>query len=165
MLRRLVEFLQARRARYLTCKLALEFATLPKNAQRFQWANRLRMVRGFARYRAAEDPRTEVPPPRMLPCRYLRRTPAIISDAGLERLLCGALALPSAVGLRPQTYWTLFGLLAATGMRPGEPLRLRDDDVDLVKGVVIVRESKGRTRLVPVHSSTALQLRRYRDLR
>ncbi len=165
LLRRLVEFLKDRKARHITCDLALEFAMLPAGAQRFQWANRLRMVRGFARYRCVEDPRTEVPPPTILPYRYLRKTPTILSDDGLERLLAGALALPSKLGLRPHTYWTYFGLLASTGMRPGEPLRLHDDDVDLDTNVITVRESKGRTRLVPVHVSTSRHLQRYRARR
>ena len=66
------------------------------------------------------------------------------------------------VGLRPHTYATLFGLYVATGVRTSEPLRLDRDDVDLVHGVLTIRDTKfGKSRYVPVHPSTQRALQRY----
>jgi integrase/recombinase XerD len=66
------------------------------------------------------------------------------------------------LGLRAHTYSTLFGLLAATGLRLGEALTLERDDVDLRAGVLAVRRAKfGKSRFVPVHDSTRRALRRY----
>lgn len=161
----LARFLKERGARHLTLELAMEFATRPKDVQRFQWANRLRMVRGFARFRSVEDRKTQVPPPGMLRSAYHRRAPTIISDADLRRLIAAARALPTPVGLRPHTYATLLGLLAATGMRRGEAIALQDRDVDFAHEVITVRESKGRTRIVPIHPSAAGELQRYRATR
>jgi hypothetical protein len=70
LLHRFVEFAERKQASFITTKLALEWATQPKNAQPAQWANRLRMVRNFAKYHSAADPRTEIPPEELLPYRY-----------------------------------------------------------------------------------------------
>ena len=48
------------------------------------------------------------------------------------------------VGMR-----TLLLILYCTGLRFGEAVRLRMGDVDLEKRVIFVRESKGKSRLVP----------------
>jgi integrase len=65
-------------------------------------------------------------------------------------------------GLRPMTYRTLFGLLAATGLRISEALHLQPQDVDLVHRILIVRQTKFRkSRLVPLHSTTVTALKRY----
>jgi integrase len=64
--------------------------------------------------------------------------------------------------MRALTYSTLIGLLAATGLRPGEALRLDRSDVDLVSGILSIRESKfGKSRFVPVEESTRAALERY----
>ena len=48
------------------------------------------------------------------------------------------------------------GLLAAAGMRVGEPIRQDREDVDLMHGVRTVRTPKfGKSRQLPVHPSTA----------
>jgi integrase len=78
------------------------------------------MVRRFAQYRSATDPRTEVPPPDLLPFRTQRPVPYLYSDEEVSRLLEAARQLPAVTGLRPHTYATLFGLYAVTGMRTNE---------------------------------------------
>ena len=124
------------------------------------WSRRMTAVRGFARYRAGIDPATEVPPAGLLPCRHRWRPPFIYSPADIAALLDAARGLPSP--LRAATYETLFGLLAATGMRVGETLRLDVSDIDWDQGVVLVRQSKfGKSRMVPLHPSTLTALNSY----
>jgi integrase len=124
------------------------------------------MVRRFARYCHAKDPRTVVPPPDLLPHRYRRVAPYIYSDEQIIDLLKAARQLPSTIGLQPQTYATLFGLYVASGLRANEALHLRREDVDLANGVLTIRDSKfGKTRFVPVHPSTRRALERYAKLR
>jgi len=77
LLHRFVEFAEKKKASFITTKLALEWATQPRHAQPAQWANRLRMVRGFAKYQSAIDLRTEIPPEELLPYRYRRKLPYI----------------------------------------------------------------------------------------
>ncbi|NIR31074.1 MAG: tyrosine-type recombinase/integrase [Gammaproteobacteria bacterium] len=162
LLQRFVDFAQRQGARFITTQLALEWATQPLEAQPAQWANRLGMVRRFAQYCSAIDPRTEVPPSELLPHRFRRPPPYIYSDEEIARLIQAARQLPPLTGLRPHTYSTLFGLYAVTGMRVNEPLRLNRDDVDLAHAVLSVRGTKfGKSRYVPIHPSTQRVLQRY----
>lgn len=126
------------------------------------WARRLSFLRGFARHRHLFDPRTEIPAAQLLGMYGRRRTPHIYSTAEVSALLRAAAALPPKEGLRPQTYVTLLGLLASTGMRISEALHLTRADVDLAAGMLMVARTKFRkSRLVPLHASTVEALRRY----
>lgn len=67
-------------------------------------------------------------------------------------------------GSRSLTYMTLFGLLASTGMRLSEAVHLKEADVNLKQPAVTVRETKfKKSRLVPIHASTAQSLAAYQD--
>jgi len=162
LLRRFVEFAEHAHADCITTDLALTWATQPAQAQPAQWANRLGMVRRFAQYCHASDPRTVVPPRDVLPYAYRRVAPALYTDEQILQLITAARQLPSTIGLRPYTYATLFGVYAATGLRANEALHLQRDDVDLADGVLTIRDSKfGKTRYVPVHVSTQRALQAY----
>ncbi len=161
-----VEFAEKEEASFITTKLALDWATQPKDAQPAQWANRLRMVRIFAKYHSATDPRTEIPPEGLLPYRYRRKLPYIYTEAEISKLIGAAKKLPSPRGLRAPTLSTLFGLLAVTGMRMNEPINLDRKDVDLKNGILTIRQTKfDKSRLVPVHITTRNKLREYARLR
>jgi site-specific recombinase XerD len=165
-LHRFVDFLDREGAAVITTELALRWATAPGKATPATQAARLDDVRRFALWLSATDPRTEVPPRGLLPDRYRRRPPHIYSDEEIALIVCQAARLPSPLGLRGQTYSTLFGLLAATGLRLGEALALDRDDVDLREGVLAVRRGKfGKSRFVPVHESTRQALRQYEKQR
>jgi integrase len=148
-----VAFMEEREASIITRPLALEWATLPPD-RHSSWALRLTDVRGFARHMASIELRTEVPASGMLPSLH-RAKPYIYTDDEVRRLLAAALALPPADGLRRWTYRCLFGLLAVTGLRISEALRLQREDVDLQQGILVIRGTKfGKSRLVPVHPTT-----------
>jgi integrase len=162
LLQRFVKFAERTGATHITTELALKWATQPVHAQPCQWANRLAMVRRLARFCSSNDPRTIVPPPDLLPHRYRRVAPYIYKDEQILRLLKAAGNLPSAMGLRPHTFATLFGLYVVTGLRATEALHLDRDDVDLINGVLTIRHSKfGKSRYVAVHPSTQRALKRY----
>jgi len=157
LLQRFVAFAKHAGADVITTELALNWAMQPVEAQPAQWTNRLGMVRRFAQYCSAIDPRTMVPPHR-----YRRPPPYIYRDDQIIHLLQAARRLPSTTGLRSYTYATLFGLYAATGMRCSEPLQLDRDDVDLIHGVLTVRGTKfGKSRYVPLHASSQRALQDY----
>jgi integrase len=74
--------------------------------------------------------------------------------------------LAPADSLRPYTFQTLWGLLACTGLRVGEALRLEVDDVDASLGTLTIRRSKfGRSRCLPLQPSTVAALATYRQQR
>jgi integrase len=119
------------------------------------WARRLSFVRGFARYLNAIDSRSEVPPNGLLPYRPQRTRPYIYTERQIEQFLAAALTLPPPGGLRRWTYHCLLGLFSVTGLRLGEALSLKLDDIDLHENVLTIRGAKyGKSRLVPIHPST-----------
>jgi integrase len=108
----------------------------------------------------------EVPPPRLLPTKQRRPAPHIYTEAQIFELMAAARQLRSRSGLRGATFNVLIGLLAATGLRPGEALALDIDDVDLVGAVLTVRESKfGKSRFVPIEQSACDALTAYARFR
>src|ERR1022692_1444443 len=157
-----VEFLELEGSEFITSELALRWAMKPQLVQRATWARRLGMVRRFASWLSTIDPRTEVPPRRMLAARRRRNKPHIFTQQEIVRLMDEAARITSPTGLRAMTYVTLIGLLSATGLRPGEALALDLADVDLQSGILAIRESKFRkSRFVPVEDSTRAALSRY----
>jgi integrase/recombinase XerD len=161
-LRDFAAFMRREGAPFITTKLALRWAIHRMDVRRAQWAKRLGIVRSFAKHWSATDPRTEIPPPGLLPYRPQRRTPYLYSDEEVRRLIEAARALRPRSGLRPWTYSTLFGLLAITGLRISEALALDCGDVDSTQGVLTIRRTKfGKSRMVPVHPSTQYVLQQY----
>jgi integrase/recombinase XerD len=162
MLREFASFLEVQRSSHITTELALRWAKQPIGVQPAHWARRLGVVRRFAQFLSAADPRTEVPPLGLLPYRYRRRPPYIYRDVEVRRLVRAARRIGSATGLRAASYSSLIGLLAVSGLRISEALGLDDVDVDLEQGVLRIRRTKfGKSRLVPLHPSATRALRRY----
>ena len=154
-LRNFAGFLERKAAPYVTTELAMEWAMQPADHQPSDWAQRLSFVRVFARHWHATDPRTEIPPTGLLPFRPQRARPYLYSELEIQELLAASLKLPPRQGLRPWTYQCLFGLLAVAGLRISEALKLEQPDVDLGEGILTIRQTKfGKTRLVPLHTST-----------
>jgi integrase len=150
----------------LTTELAVRWARLPVAASPLYQAQRLEVVRCFARHRAIFDPATEIPPERLLGSAHRRTDPYIYSEAELSTLLAAARRLSSRIGLRPRTYATLIGLLICTGLRISEALKLNQGDVDWGQGTLIICESKfHKSRLVPLHPSVVTVLREYARFR
>jgi integrase len=156
----LLAFMEAAGAETITADLAIRWARQPAHARPTYWAQRLAIARGFARYLRTINPATEVPPPGVFPARRHRPAPYLWSDHDVCRLLDQARQLRSP--LRAVTHETLFGLLAASGMRLGEALGLDRGDIDLRAGVITIREAKfDRSRLVPLHPTATKALARY----
>ena len=160
-----VTFMEQHRAAYITQALALAWAQQPVNVQPTHWAQRLSFVRGFARHRSATDPRTQLPPPGLLPFQPQRARPYLYADEEIRSLLRAACNMPCRYersALRPWTYHCLFGLLSVAGLRLGEARNLELQDVDLKSSVLTIRGTKfGKSRLVPLHASTCKVLADY----
>lgn len=120
------------------------------------------VLRRFYEYLVLYDARTEALERKAFHRSRAIPPPRIVSDPELASLIeaCGVLSL--GLPLIGCTMATLIGLLASTGLRSGEALRLDRGDVDLTRGVILIRKTKFRKdRLVPVHPTTLAALRRY----
>jgi integrase/recombinase XerD len=126
---------------------------------------RITALRGFARYLSGIDPATEVPPLGLMPYHRRRGQIFLYSNADISAIMAAAKeTIPQP--LRAATYHTLIGLLATSGLRIGEAIKLDCDDIDWTEGVLHIRESKfGKSRLVPLQDSTTNALREYHTLR
>ena len=160
-----VSFLEEHHGSYITQALALAWAQRPSHTQPAHWAQRLSFARGFARYRSATDPRTQIPPQGLLPFQPKRARPFLYSDDNIRDLLRAALRMKCRYErgkLRSWVYYCLFGLLSVSGLRLGEACKLELQDVDLKAAVLTIRGAKfGKDRLVPLHRSTCAVLAKY----
>ena len=165
LLPRFVAFLDSRGLSTVSVAAAVEWATTPATDPRSTVGpRRMTAVRGFARYLVGIDPATEVPPRGLLPQPRRWQRPFVFSPADIEVIMDRAASFRPR--LRSATYVTLIGLLAATGLRIGEAIKLDRADIDWSTGVLLVRESKfGKSRLVPVAATTLRALADYADLR
>lgn len=146
----------------VTVELALRWAQTARRSTRLYRARRIETVRCFARHQVLLEPATEIPPARLLGPAHRRTQPHIYSQYEITRLLALAARLRSRRGLRARTYVAILSLLACTGLRISEALRLQLMDVDLDAGLLTIRETKfHKSRLVPLHASASAALRDY----
>jgi integrase len=125
-----------------------------------QRRTRLQVARRFAQQMTVEDARHEVPPDAAFGPRAPRRTPHIFTAGQISQILAAAAALPPPGTLRPRTYFTLFALLASTGLRISEALALRLEDMTPV-GLVVRKTKFRKSRLVPLHETARRGLEDY----
>jgi integrase len=151
LLRNYARFAEARGEDVVHVATALEWAgTGPSSGTRH---GRLEVIRRFARLMHAEDPRHEVPPAGVFGPQAPRRTPYIFTPDEIRTLLKAAGTLGPRGSLRPTMYATMFGLIAATGLRISEAIGLRLRDV--TDAGLVIRQTKFRkSRLVPLHPTT-----------
>lgn len=152
-------FASTRGEQFVRSATAVEWAGL--GASTPQRARRLGVVIRFAQYLHAEDERHEIPPEEVYGSQTRPRpTPYIFSSEEIQQLLTAASSLRPRGSLRPYTYTTLFALLACTGLRVSEAIRLTF--ADLTIDGLLIRQSKFRkSRLVPLHETARSGLERY----
>jgi integrase/recombinase XerD len=124
---------------------------------------RLQVVQAFLRQVRVFKPETEVPE-NILRMGCGRRAPYIFSDEEILRLMAAGQQDRLRHTLRPLTLYTLIGLLASTGLRIGEAIRLKLEEVQLATDppLLVISETKfAKSRQVPVDASTAEWLRAY----
>jgi integrase len=159
LLRNFVAYAEQRGDHTVVNARVCEWARLAPSPE--QCRNRLLAVRRFAIALHAEDPCHEVPSADLFGrAQHRRRVPYIYSQADIRRLIDGALSLGPNESIRPFTYSTMFGLIAATGMRVSEAIAIRLPDVT-DDGLIIAQTKFKKSRLLPLHLTTRHALNRY----
>ena len=160
----LVDYLELIGLATLTTDAAIEWATQPSGASPLWHAMRLGVARRFAAHVHLLDPRCEVPPRDVLPERHRRLPPHIYSADDITALMAQARRLRPS--FRAATAEAMIGLLAVTGMRAGEIVRLNRHDVDLAAGTLKVIATKfNKSRVLALHDTTVTALRAYASVR
>lgn len=163
LLRNFARFATDRAETFVRRRTAIDWAgKAPSSSQR---ERRLGVVRRFADHTRAEDPAYEnVPRNVFANNKHSRPLPYIFSSEELLHLLEATTQLRPKGSLRPLTYYTLFGLLAATGLRISEAMHLVLDDVT-TDGLVVRKTKFRKSRLLPLHETTQAALKRYLEQR
>lgn len=163
LLRNFVTYAEAQGDEFVRVDRVLDWAArAPSPLQR---RNRLLTVRRFALAMQAEDARHEVPAADALGhARFDRRIPHIYRPDEIAKLMQAAAQLQPAGSIRPLMYSTLFGLLAATGMRISEALALRLEGIT-ADGLIIRQTKFQKSRLLPLHETTRRALDQYLSAR
>jgi integrase len=139
------------------------WANAARNPTALSRARRIEVIRPFVRYLKQLDPAHEVPECDQFGRAHRRLTPHIFSSVEIEQLLVAAMGLSPTRRICPLCFQTLFGLIACTGLRLGEALRLTLHDADLAAGMLTLRRTKfHKTRLVALHPTAIEPLSRYR---
>jgi integrase len=151
----------------LTRELQLEWARQHvRTTSTVTAARRIEVLRPFAAYYRQFEVNTEVLPTHALGRGHRRLTPHIYTDEEILQLLRCTDRLTPVGGLRPLMYRTLFGLIAAVGLRLSEALKLRVADVDLKAATITIRQTKfHKARCLPIHASVVRALTEYRRMR
>jgi len=127
---------------------------------------RMRMlcVRKLSLHLSHARPTTFVPDAVEFPKELPHLTPCILTASDVARVLAATAILrrTRTNPLHPWTYRIGFSLLYCCGLRLGEALKLRLEDIDCQRMVLRINESKfNKSRLVPLSPSFAHELRRY----
>lgn len=127
-------------------------------------AGRLCMVRGFLVHLKAFEPETEIPSPGLV-AEPRRPKAHLYSPEQINRMMeAGHHWFWKPGSFRQKTYRTVIGLLASTGLRIGEALRLvlNQAHLDHDPPYLDIRDTKfHKSRLVPLHPTTAAKLEEY----
>jgi integrase/recombinase XerD len=148
----------------LRAQFALDWVSQGSDGQHpYRDLRRLQVVQAFLRQVRVFEPKTEIPE-NIFRTWCGRRTPYIFSDDEILRLMGAAQQDRIRFTLRPLTLSTLVGLLASTGLRVGEAIRLKVENARLATDPphLLIHETKfGKSRCVVLHASTATCLRSY----
>jgi integrase/recombinase XerD len=159
-----VTFLDDAGSATITNGHAIAWATKPVTGTPTWWSARLDIVRAFARYVHTLDPRTEIPPFNILPAQKRRPQPYIFADDEIVALIAGTDRIRHR--FRAETYRSIIGLLASTGMRVGEALALDHKDLNREEQLLTIRSGKfGKARQVPLHPTAFGALEHYVERR
>ncbi len=161
LLRSFAVFSDARGKHHVCSDVAIKWAGLGRSVH--QRARRLGEVIRFARHIRAEDPSHELPPPAFGCEKRPRPIPYIFSREDIQHLVQAA-SEAGCRSLRRRTYSTLFALLACTGLRVSEAIRLRFEDIT-PDGLVIRCSKFRKSRLVPLHETAQAGIERYLEHR
>lgn len=161
LLRSYAIFSDARGKHHVCSEIAIEWAGQAQSVH--QRARRLGQVIRFARYARAEDQSHDLPPAVFGSEKRSRPIPYIFTQDNIRRLVQAA-SQSGRPTLRRETYSTLFALLACTGLRVSEAIRLRFDDIT-PDGLIIRCSEFRKSRLVPLHETAQAGLGRYLEKR
>lgn len=156
-----VRSIEANKSHYVSIAASVSWAKGKKLPPAPSWVKRLSMARKFSLYLHSLDSRHNVIPKELVTYdTQTKFTPYIFSSEDILKLMKETKKIHTT--FRRETYLTLIGLLASTGMRIGEALRMSKTDFNQKLGLIKIQHSKfGKSRQIPLHPSTTKALNQY----
>lgn len=152
--------------KFIKIEIALEWVITSKRNKRSAFARRLGMLHTFAKYCKAIEPKTEIPPRGLHGSTLHRPTPHIYTKNEINSLMSATKLIDQTKKLDVITLKYMIGLIASTGIRTSEAIKLNENDVDLENGILKINESKAhKSRYLPLHPTAMQALKRYVLLR
>lgn len=158
-------FAKSTGVKYITRESAIEWVTSSNRCQKEQYGKRYSALKMFSDFWSQYEPRVKPLPDGLFKYPAKRRTPYIFSHTEITDLLLAADKVYEGETYRKFLYRTIFGLVAVTGMRHGEVLNLKFDNINFDKNILSVEDSKNRYRDLPIKESTAKQLQVFFNVR
>ncbi|MEA1889639.1 MAG: tyrosine-type recombinase/integrase [Pseudomonadota bacterium] len=129
-------------------------------------ADHVSVLRQFCRFMLQFDLATYIPEKGLVGSAKVQVKPYIFTQEEVVRLMQQALQLNVKSKILPHTYRLIIGLLWVTGMRIGEVVRLKIEDIDSNNGILTIRQTKFfKSRMIPLLPSTTQKLMDYLERR
>lgn len=123
-------------------------------------------LRQFCRFMFQFDIDTYIPEKGLIEPKHVQIKVHIFTEEEILKIIQQANNLKGQKGLLSKTYATIIGLLWVTGMRIGEIVNLKVEDVDTDTGIIYIRQTKFfKSRLIPLSTSSVWTLKNYKQER
>lgn len=150
----------------ITRLMVIEYLDSTRHLLLLTRASHITILRQFCRFMFQFDDDTYIPEKGLIAAGSVQVKPHIFTVVEIGQLMQQARKLNVKNRLLLETYTTIIGLLWVTGMRIGEVVRLKVQDIDVSDGILYVRQSKFyKARAIPLLPSTTQHLVEYLALR
>lgn len=143
----------------ITRQMVVEYLDTTRHKLPLTRADHVSNLRQFCRFMFQFDLETTIPEKGLVAPGKVQVKPYIFTTEDVDKVIHQAMKLNVKSTLLPHTYATIIGLLWVTGMRIGEVIRLKIEDIDTSTGILYVRQTKFfKSRAIPLLPSTTQKL-------
>ncbi|HHA19271.1 MAG TPA: hypothetical protein ENK70_06155 [Methylophaga sp.] len=129
-------------------------------------ADHVSVIRQFCRFMLQFDLENYIPEKGLVGPARVQVKPYIFTQEEVLKVMQQAMKFNVKSKILPYTYSMIIGLLWVTGMRIGEVVRLRIEDIDTDNGILTIRQTKFfKSRMIPLLPSTTQELIAYIERR
>lgn len=154
------------RCKIITREMILSYLNSTRHFESTTRCDHVSKLRQFCRFMFHINEKTYIPEKGLVGPGVVQVKPHIFTKKQIYKLIKQAKKINAKNTFLPHTYVTIIGLLWVTGMRIGEVVNLKIEDVDTINGTIYVRQTKFfKSRLIPLSTSSTKALEKYKRQR
>jgi integrase/recombinase XerD len=154
------------RCKTITREMVISYLDTTHHHQSKTRSDHVTKLRQFCRFMFQFNTNTYIPEKDLVNSGVVQVKPHIFTKKEILKLIEQTKKIWGKHTLLPHTYRTIIGLLWVTGMRIGEVVNLKIEDVDTNEGIIYVRQTKFfKSRLIPLSESSTQAFRKYKKQR